>query len=237
MMNSDEIKEVDRFLQSKKLPLDIYIEIRDHFLNQIEDRMNTDDIAFHDAFEEVKLAWNNDLELKYNWLSGTKTPKFIYNIMVESDREIGIKSIKYSILLLLSILILGRFFNNIEHFVIFNKIVNLSFYVFVIFLFIKNFKYRNCFKINSKSSIYTVYQRYVILYFTSFSLWSQFVFASMPRYQSIYAFVHDGYFSGKALFFIIMLLLMQVSLFFANFNFIEHNKTLKRIKKYIVAIR
>lgn len=60
-MNSDE-RKVWGYLLSKKLPIDVLIEIQDHFMSQIADLQKKNNVAFEAAFEEVKIYGNLNLK-------------------------------------------------------------------------------------------------------------------------------------------------------------------------------
>jgi len=63
MISVEHKKEIRDYLLSKKLPLDILMELEDHFLTQI-DTLRIQNISFKNAFDEVKQIWKEDLKLE-----------------------------------------------------------------------------------------------------------------------------------------------------------------------------
>ena len=64
-MNESQLTEIRNYLLSKKLPIDILIEVNDHFISQISDLQREENLGFEEAFEKTKLTW--DKELKPYW--------------------------------------------------------------------------------------------------------------------------------------------------------------------------
>jgi hypothetical protein len=95
MMLAEHKKEIRDYLLSKKLPLDILMELEDHFLSQIEALM-IQNIPFEMAFDEVKKIWKEDLKLEKTY-NGKEVAVFVKNI---KDKEM-IKIFRKSFLVFL----------------------------------------------------------------------------------------------------------------------------------------
>ena len=65
MFTDSQLTEIRNYLLSKKLPIDILIEVNDHFISQISDLQREENLGFEEAFEKTKLTW--DKELKPYW--------------------------------------------------------------------------------------------------------------------------------------------------------------------------
>ncbi len=65
-MNNQEQNEIRVYLQSKKLPLALLVEVEDHFCSQIQGLMLEENLSFVHAFEKVKYLWKDELELSWN---------------------------------------------------------------------------------------------------------------------------------------------------------------------------
>ena len=63
MITEPQLTEIRNYLLSKKLPIDILIEVNDHFISQISDLQRDENLSFEDAFEKVKLKWGGDFIL------------------------------------------------------------------------------------------------------------------------------------------------------------------------------
>ncbi|WP_435524008.1 hypothetical protein [Chryseobacterium indoltheticum] len=68
-MTKEQKTEVRDYLLAKKLPIDVMIEVEDHFLSQINELQIEKDLTFYDAFNVAIIAWHDDLKLFWdgNW--------------------------------------------------------------------------------------------------------------------------------------------------------------------------
>ncbi len=85
-----EQKEIRDYLFSKKIPLDILLEVEDHFLSQIDDLMGRN-ISFEKAFDEVKEIWKQDFELTKT--NGEEVAAFVKEIKQKEMIRIFRKSL------------------------------------------------------------------------------------------------------------------------------------------------
>ncbi len=60
-MNESQLTEIRNYLLSKKLPIDILIEVNDHFISQISDLQREENLGFEEAFEKTKENWKEEL--------------------------------------------------------------------------------------------------------------------------------------------------------------------------------
>lgn len=60
-MTVEEQLQVKKYLLEQKLPLDLTVEVYDHFLAQLHDVQASQHITFDEAFSVVKDAWRKDL--------------------------------------------------------------------------------------------------------------------------------------------------------------------------------
>ncbi|WP_435524005.1 hypothetical protein [Chryseobacterium indoltheticum] len=67
MISAEEKMQVENYLISKKLPLDILLEVKDHMISQIEDKIKDDKIDFEEAFSKVELSWRDNFLLTKYW--------------------------------------------------------------------------------------------------------------------------------------------------------------------------
>lgn len=64
-MNTTEANEITAYLLTKKLPIDILLEVQDHFNSQITTLQRAEMLTFEEAFEKVKLTWRKELTLSW----------------------------------------------------------------------------------------------------------------------------------------------------------------------------
>ena len=60
-MTEHQLPEIRNYLLAKKLPIDILIEVNDHFVSQILDIQREENLGFDEAFEKVKENWKEEL--------------------------------------------------------------------------------------------------------------------------------------------------------------------------------
>ncbi|RXP54262.1 hypothetical protein EC396_09360 [Lutibacter sp. HS1-25] len=66
-LNKQQIQKIEDYLNDKKIDyLDIRFEVLDHILTDIENLM--DEVSFDEAFEKVKLKWNENLSPTFSFL-------------------------------------------------------------------------------------------------------------------------------------------------------------------------
>ncbi len=57
MLSETQLTEIRNYLLSKKLPIDILIEVNDHFISQISDVQREENLSFEESFEKLKDDW------------------------------------------------------------------------------------------------------------------------------------------------------------------------------------
>ena len=60
-MTELQLTEIRNYLLSKKLPIDILLEVNDHFISQISDLQREENLSFEEAFEKTKENWKEEL--------------------------------------------------------------------------------------------------------------------------------------------------------------------------------
>lgn len=105
MISVEHTKEIRDYLLSKKIPLDILIEVEDHILNQIDD-LRSQNISFEKAFDEVKEIWKKDLVLTK--INGEEVAVFVKDIKEKAMIKIFRKSLLVFIFINLIVFILSK---------------------------------------------------------------------------------------------------------------------------------
>jgi hypothetical protein len=67
MITPEQNKTITTYLLSKNLPIDLVLEIKDHMIEQIENKEN---LTFEEAFEKVKISWKEELKMVYTFRLG-----------------------------------------------------------------------------------------------------------------------------------------------------------------------
>lgn len=63
MINKSQTTEIRNYLASKKLQLDLFLEVEDHFVSQISQLMKDKNIGFEEAFLQTKILWTGELKM------------------------------------------------------------------------------------------------------------------------------------------------------------------------------
>ena len=68
-MTIEQKTEIRQYLLSKKLPVDLLMEVEDHFISQINEVQAEKKLSFDDAFNVKIISWYDDLKLSWdgNW--------------------------------------------------------------------------------------------------------------------------------------------------------------------------
>ena len=107
MMTSENRQSVIDFLKTKKLPLDLLVEVEDHMAEQIEYVMDHEDLSFDDAFLNVQKKWEKDLKLRYSFLPAEYIPEIQRRVSKEFRNAVVKKSaIFFTPIFVISILLL-----------------------------------------------------------------------------------------------------------------------------------
>ena len=137
MITPEENKTITTYLQSKNLPIDLVLEIKDHMIEQIENKEN---LTFEEAFEKVKISWKEELKMVYTFRLG-----FIYRI-TQFQNNIGGKINKNFFLIslyLMSIFVFITFILARINIKIFEIVMLYTYYsciAITLLVFILNFK-------------------------------------------------------------------------------------------------
>ena len=109
-MNENQLTEIRTYLLSKKLSLDLLIEVEDHFTSQIAEMQIQKGFSFENAFEKTKLTWREDLKMT-NYANGKNFSK-MYNQIVEKRGNFAtLFGLVVSMLFFLSVFLLMNLVN------------------------------------------------------------------------------------------------------------------------------
>ncbi|MCT4022487.1 hypothetical protein HZP39_06270 [Elizabethkingia anophelis] len=137
-MNILERKQIQKYLEDKRLPLDIYLEIEDHIISQIEE-LEHEGIGFQEAFLQIKTKWKKELSFQnFSFSDLRAVPKIVAKIRSAYIREIMPKILMISFLILF-VLALGACQLDLERFKTFYTIIYAGFIILPIIVFVSNF--------------------------------------------------------------------------------------------------
>lgn len=221
MMTLEHKKEIREYLIAKKLPLDILIELEDHFLSQI-DHLMIQNISFERAFDEVKQIWKEDLKFTKSF-NGEEVPVFVKTIKDKKINRLLSKSLLLVCIILLGVFLLSKF--NVKG--SFEEIMIYFFYVISgipAIYYLLNIKWFNLI-FRNKSFKINIYQGANIMAFLPVLMMLGGSFFSKMA-ERIYDFVNVGSRIGLASF-----ILLACFLWFFSFGFLMQIAFIQSIKK------
>ena len=112
MITEPQLTEIRNYLLAKKLPIDILIEVNDHFVSQILDLQREKDLSFEEAFEKVKLSWDKELKPYYkgDWDLQDKS-KLLRTLNKNNFYSLAKKSLAYTLSIIALLIILSQSIN------------------------------------------------------------------------------------------------------------------------------
>ena len=170
-MTETQLSEIRNYLLSKKLPIDILIEVNDHFVSQISDLQREENLSYEDAFEKTKESWKDELKIEFSFF-GDNESKIIKRIKKKQNIEFLTKTLKIYLPFLISSFLLANF-SNINIFKIFNTSIFIAvlvipiiiqFYYFKDFQLAKNYKKNQLNTMQSINSFGSIAIMYIFLF-------------------------------------------------------------------------
>ena len=112
MITKPQLTEIRNYLLAKKLPVDILIEVNDHFVSQILDLQREENLGFEEAFEKTKLSWDKELKPYYkgDWDLQDKS-KLLRTINKNNFYSLAKKSLAYTLSIIALLIILSQSIN------------------------------------------------------------------------------------------------------------------------------
>ena len=183
MITEPQLTEIRNYLLSKKLPIDILIEVNDHFISQILEIQRKENLGFEEAFEKVKENWKEELTFEAV-LMGTSQVKFLTKIKRKQNLDFFLFALKIFVTILISSFLISNF-GNVNIFIyFFSAILILSFSTPLIIKMMnyKNFELSRKYKkiqlnsLQSISNIGSISIMYFLIFFKDFFKKSEQVF-------------------------------------------------------------
>ena len=140
MISPTEKLQIHNYLLSKQLPIDVLMEVSDHFEIQLKSLEQEKDISFNEAFILTQKAWEKDFRLvRKSFFSFGKVPVIVKEIQKETNRRLFKKSLLIAVITFLFQFITGKFLIE-EYYYLFNVVIYalvnvlilgmISFYIF-----------------------------------------------------------------------------------------------------------
>lgn len=99
-MEKNQLLEIEKYLKSKNLSSSVFVEVYDHFVMQISELMNKNEITFQEAFLQTKINWQNELKMvTADLFSFKKIAKIEKGILQDRFRRMITISFAFSMIL------------------------------------------------------------------------------------------------------------------------------------------
>ena len=191
MITEAQNLEVQNYLIGKKLPLDVAIELQDHFISQIEIFQNSGNIGFTQAFLKTKILWKNELLFrKKSIFSFQKVTQFLYNLHDQQYKKLYKKAIIFSFLFCLLQFSTAFIFNEDYYYAVnalaFLAGIILSIFIFFYLIFSKIDKKRTMVEQYFYTEITSVF--IVVCFLSVLNIFGDL---SINSFNTIYSFLHQ----------------------------------------------
>ncbi len=235
MTEAQENKITD-YLVAQELSLDILVEIRDHMISQILDIQSNENINFEEAFLKVKESWNGEFTMvNYLLFYPTKIPLIAKRIIQEKYSGLFKKSLMVAFLAFAINLLLIFMAGNQEEYQLFFRLLNGSFVLTTLLIWIFNYKIWKYIKADFKykgKCLYTMYQQNLGLMVVCATSMTQ---VALKSGDYAYQFFRQQNYTDVVgvLITLIFPFVLQTALTFAVLNFIEHKKNLVKMLEFL----
>ena len=227
MLNETQLTEIRSYLLTKRLPIDILLEVNDHFITQSSDLMKEENLSFEDSFEKTKTSWRKELKPYWN---GSISLEDVSDFMRRVRKENEISNLKFALKCAVPYLLLifaGLIFLNAKFFGIFTLAVLL---VIVTGTLINYFMNYQDFKLVKKYQNYvlTWHQHSVIVFIVFISPMMQILdkLSDTPAKYRDYLLL-----KGNITEFLFTLLPILVLIFGAFYSYSSQKNYLRQIQK------
>ncbi|WP_226063677.1 hypothetical protein [Kaistella polysaccharea] len=110
MITVQQQNKIRDYLLAKNLPIDILMEVQDHFISQITDISREHNLIFEDAFSHVKEIWAQELSTFYPFYILRKTENVLTTKFEQRIRKREfIRGIRQSFIATAIIMLTGAF--------------------------------------------------------------------------------------------------------------------------------
>ena len=202
-ITSNQTAEIRNYLASKKLQLDLFLEVEDHFVSQISQLMKDKNIGFEEAFLQTKILWTGELKMVPASILSFKKISVVEKKIV--DRRLN-KVLLNSILLLPFIFGLNYFIPDAGVFV---QIILFSVILLLVGLSLikKKLKFRDYLFLGFHPLIFKMLFAFFLIQFLLIPIFTGF---TTP--------FEIGEFSKNYIWFTVFVGIAQIQLLYANFN-------------------
>lgn len=98
-------EKIRAYLLSKNLPIDLLVEVQDHFLSQI-DELQKGNVSFEEAFKTVKNSWFTELRFSKYKIQFDLNDRTYFEKKIKEELQIGILKKSFAVTFMLAIFVI-----------------------------------------------------------------------------------------------------------------------------------
>lgn len=135
-LNEKQLQQIKDYLNNKDVEyIDLHFEVLDHIASDIETKMETSNVNFEKAFEEVKEKWNKNFSYKWTFWLGIANggSKLFINHCIKIYKPLLFRSIIILSAFLISLYLILKYFHiQLANFYsIYNIVIAVTFTLFI----------------------------------------------------------------------------------------------------------
>jgi len=230
MITEQQESEIRNYLLSKKLPIDILIEVNDHFASQINDLQREENLSFEEAFEKTKENWKEEFKTTVPfYVIANKDKRAITNF------EKKIRKIENYNVLKISLTI--SFFQLSLFFILSNfyEVKNLRTYFFIFFIFpfltiVYNYIFNSlAYKEKFKDFKFSVYHWRIFLIFSLGYFGLQYI----KPFDEVISNLHQNKLNFETLTKLIVFIILIIGFNYTGVAQFKFAQTMKKVKPFL----
>lgn len=168
-MDEQQLTDIRIYLLDKKLPIDILVEVYDHFISQISELQKEEGLGFDEAFAKVKNSWQDELRLYWNgsWDLHNNS-RFLRKMYLIINRGILKKMLSAGGAVILALFITAQ----ISNAAVFRYLLSATMVLLTIFPLVHYLRHRADYDLAKKYNKYVLmyYQHSSAMFFSTFAL-------------------------------------------------------------------
>ncbi len=231
MITEIQLTEIRNYLLTKNLPIDLLVEVQDHFISQINDLQREENLDFEHAFQRTKNSWQS--ELKPYWDGGwdlTDRNNMVRNFERSVMKSGFRKSLKYSLIILVALLMSALLMNSS----FFSYVLLLTVLTLIALPIINYVKFFRSFR------LYAKYQNYVLTLYQSFAFinfsFAYFLSLSVIHFEKgakAFQEVMSVHFNWQSLAIVVLYFVSFIVSFFALISQKNYLKQIEKVKPFL----
>ncbi len=233
-MTELQLTQIRNYLLEKKLPIDILMEVEDHFLLQISNEMDKEEMTFEEAFLKTKNSWADELSwetpfyILVNRADATIT-KFESRVRRDAQWSTFKLSLFISLLIMILLLWVNRI-NGSQYYLFFLTAFFLSCFAFAFLPIIYNIIMNSeAYKKKYQHYKFSVYHDRIVVAFS----FVYFMLMYLKPFDEWFSAFINLEFSQFILFKALCLMALYFILVYTGIWQIRFAKKMKKIKKFL----